>query len=75
MTFDPQKEGVRANLSLKAYYLLGKEPKISFEKPLPELSSSLKKTLGEALGFKAFEFLPTLPADKLGKENPFSFSY
>lgn len=72
--FNLGKEDVAVNLTFKAYYSPPKDEKqIPIEKPLPELSSSLKNTLERLLDFEIFTYTPFLPDGQIGKENPFSF--
>lgn len=74
INFKSGKDEVKANLLLQAHYLILKEEPLNIEKPLPELSSSLAKTLEKIRGFDVFKYATSLPEEKIGKENPFSFS-
>lgn len=74
LRFTRGKEDVGVNLSFKAYYLPSKANfRTPLDKPLPELTPSLKNTLERILDFKIFVQVPFLPEDQVGKENPFSF--
>ena len=73
IAFQSGKEDVKTNLQLKAYYFPLKEEQLKIESPLPALSSSLKQTHEQLLKFELFTYATFLPAEKIGRDNPFSF--
>lgn len=68
------KEKINARCFLKTHYLMLKEEKLSLEKPLPKLSSSLQGTLEQVLGFEVFTEATPLPEEMIGKEDPFGLT-